>query len=138
MNTLSLPQVDPQDRHRQPPGYDAQRLGDQGLLAGQQRNCFNPAGGDIGHRQGLDERSGHIAAAVGHQVDLKVAGIGAMPIGKGPDGDCLMVAIAAAGISSAAAGGLADWFEHPIDRRRTDCQELVACVWVQPQVSVAL
>ena len=116
MNALSLSQIDPQDRHRQTPGYDAQRLGDQGL----------------------DERSGHIAAAVGHQVDLKVAGIGAMPIGKGPDGDCLMVAIAAAGISSAAAGGLADWFEHPIDRRRADCQELVACVWVQPQVSVAL
>ena len=60
-----------------------------------------------------------------------------MPIGKDPDRDLGVMTVAAAGITpSTAAGGLADWFEHPIDQCRADCQQLTSKLQIKLYVAV--
>ena len=72
------------DGEGQLPSDGLQALDHQGLLPGQQRRRFSPAGADIGGHQAVDHGTPQRAAVVDHQVNLQESRWRRIPIGEGP------------------------------------------------------
>src|SRR5689334_11712740 len=84
MHALSLSVSKPSRSNGNKLAYFREHLGEQPLLAYQQRSALGPPGGDIGHDQGLDEAAARARAGMRNQVRLDEAGWRVLPVGEGP------------------------------------------------------
>ena len=109
----------------------------QGLLPGQQRHRFSPAGADIGGHQAVDHGTPQRAAVVDDQVNLQESRWRRIPIGEGPHRY-----IAARRLlppsSEPAARRCPDGLEQPVQGSGAGRQQPLANLRVQTQVAAAL
>ena len=84
MNTLSLSVSNPSSGERQQLAHLAQHLGQQPLLAHQQRRALRPARGDVGQHQRLHEAAARRRPAMRHQVRFDEPGRRVLPVREGP------------------------------------------------------
>jgi hypothetical protein len=137
MNALSLSKSTPRQPGEQTLGT-LDRVHDEIAFARDQRQALGPAGGDIHHRQSLDERTRNRRAAVGHHIDLAVAGRGVLPVVKRSDWHFAADRrVKPSPPSTTACRRNLHVAEHSIDRRGAHCEQLrlLHFAELQPPVS---
>jgi hypothetical protein len=129
--------IDAAQRQRHRRSRAVQRVGDQSAVAHQQWHALDPAAGDVGQHEGVDETALEPITAVRNQVDLAEARRGIAPVGKRAHRDGLCHA-RSLGMTSLLAGRLPPRTQQSIHRRRADCEHAQAHRLVQRQVPVSL
>ena len=131
--------IEPQQRKRQPLAHLPQHLGQQRLLAHQQRRALRPAGRDVGQRQRLHEAALRRRPAVRHQVSLHEPRRRVVPVGKRPNRHAAPHAGRRRRPTTRSSSRLPpDFTQRPVDRRRAHRQQPAAHLRRQLKVPVPL
>lgn len=116
--------IDPRQGHGHELPSLGHRLNDPVLALVEQRQALRPAGGHIGEHQGIEEGALGVSAAVGHQIDLKEAGLGVIPVGEGTHRDLMLQERAGFGGADTAQGRVTtDRAEEAVSGGRADGEE---------------
>src|SRR5215216_515825 len=115
------------------------RLDDEVAVTIDQRQALGPSGGNVHHRQSLDERARHRRAAMRHHVDLAEAGRWVLPVVERPDRHLTTDRGVEAGpTATAARGGHLHVAEDSVDRRGTHREQLRLLAFAELQPAVLL